>query len=167
MTSAPHLDCILHKHNHTHIAATHSTFLSEYPSITFHRAALWCYYTPLFAVYVLTPVGWLYVMPSAINGVVSEWKEKWKKNPVMRLLSLFFIYKNYIFCLFGTIVIFFVYAFVFLKHDGFKKHHGCPFQKQHFLHIMMILIHVNECDFVLTLSKSASRAAGAPVRVKI
>lgn len=88
MTSAPHLDCTLHNHNHTHIAATHSTFLSEYPGITFHRAGLWCYYTPLFAVYVLIPVGWLYVMPSALNGVVTEWKEKWKVL-VMRLLSLF------------------------------------------------------------------------------
>lgn len=73
MTSAPHLDCTLHNHNHTHIAATHSTFLSEYPGITFHRAGLWCYYTPWLVVYMLISLGWLYVMPSALNGIVTEW----------------------------------------------------------------------------------------------
>lgn len=76
MTSVPHLFCTLHNHNRTHIAATHSTFLSEYPSIALHRAGLWCYYTPLLVVYVLTPVAWLYVMPRELNGVVNEWKEK-------------------------------------------------------------------------------------------
>lgn len=90
MTSVPHLFCTLHNHNRTHIAATHSTFLSEYPSIALHRAGLWCYYTPLLVVYVLTPVAWLYVMPSALNGVVNEWKEK---VLVMTPLSLL-IYEN-------------------------------------------------------------------------
>lgn len=90
MTSVPHLFCTLHNHNRTHIAATHSTFLSEYPSIALHRAGLWCYYTPLLVVYVLTPVAWLHVMPSVLNRVMNEWKEK---VLVMTTLSLL-IYEN-------------------------------------------------------------------------
>lgn len=143
MTSVPHLFCTLHNHNCTHIAATHSTFLSEYPGITFHRAGLWCYYTPLFAVYVLTPVGWLYVVPSALNGVVNEWKEK-MKSPLNDTFVPF-LYKSMHMsikwrrnCDFFFFLCLFVHLFVFRKKDvSLKKHQHYPFQLQQILSIMI------------------------------
>lgn len=96
----PHLDCTLHNYR----AAIHSTFLSEYPGIIFHSATLWCHYTALFVVYVITPEGWLYVMPSALNGIVL-----WMNKGKILVMSPFFM-KAYV----NSVDMLFVFLFIIL-----------------------------------------------------
>lgn len=89
MTSAPHLDCTLHGHNHTHIAATHSTFLSEYPRHHISQGgSLMLLHSFICGLCAYT--SGLIICNAQCTKWSSDWmKGKMRKLLVMRLLSLF------------------------------------------------------------------------------